>query len=93
MFYNNMFVLAGNLLIFIIQVLVYEDKSLWVLLDNSELMMGTLTIGLCGAVGQIFIYLTISIFDNYLVSIITTSRKCLSVVVSNFYFNHKFTQE
>lgn len=63
------------------------------LLQSSELLQGTLVISLCGAFGQIFIYLTISLFDSYKVSIITTTRKCLSVVASNFLFNHQFTTE
>lgn len=50
-------------------------------------------LGLCGGLGQIFIYFTLSLFDGYKVSIITTTRKCMSIVASNFIFNHRFTQE
>jgi UDP-galactose transporter B1 len=48
-------------------------------------------IGVSGAVGQIFIFFTISLFNSYLLTVITTSRKLFSVVLSNFSFNHKFT--
>ena len=41
-----------------------------------------------GALGQIFIYFAISIFNNYLLAVITTSRKLFSVVISNITFNH-----
>ena len=41
--------------------------------------------------GQVFIYLTISIFNSYVLTIMTTSRKLFSVIMSSFLFNHKFT--
>lgn len=41
-----------------------------------------------GALGQIFIYFAISIFNNYLLAVITTSRKLFSVVISNVTFSH-----
>ena len=49
-------------------------------------------VGLSGAVGQIFIFLTISLFDCYNLTIITTTRKFFSVVYSNFRFGHNFTE-
>jgi UDP-galactose transporter B1 len=49
-------------------------------------------IGLCGSVGQVFIFLTVSLFDCYLLTIITTTRKFFSVVYSNFKFGHNFNQ-
>ena len=48
--------------------------------------------GLTGSVGQVFIFFCISVFDCYLLSVITTTRKFFSVVYSNFIFGHKFTQ-
>jgi len=48
-------------------------------------------IGVSGALGQIFIYLTISLFNSYLLTVITTTRKLFSVLLSNFSFNHHFT--
>jgi UDP-galactose transporter B1 len=47
-------------------------------------------ISLSGAMGQIFIYFAISLFNCYLLTIITTSRKLFSVIFSNFWFNHDF---
>ena len=55
-------------------------------------MFNCVTLGLSGAIGQIFIFLTISLFDCYLLTIITTTRKFFSVVYSNFRFGHDFTQ-
>ena len=45
----------------------------------------------CGARGQIFIYLTISLHDCLMLSVFTTSRKCLSVVLSSIIFKHSFS--
>ena len=51
-----------------------------------------LLISASGALGQIFIYFAISIFNNYLLAVITTSRKLFSVVISNITFDHHLTQ-
>ena len=46
--------------------------------------------GLTGSIGQVFIFFCISVFDCYLLSVITTTRKFFSVVYSNFKFGHNF---
>jgi UDP-galactose transporter B1 len=48
--------------------------------------------GFAGAMGQVFIYLTIGCFDCFVLTTITTSRKFLTVVISNFSFGHNFDQ-
>jgi UDP-galactose transporter B1 len=93
MFYNNLVYFVISAAIYTSSVILSNDTSLQRILADSELLRDTLLLSVCGAMGQIFIFLTVSIFDGYKVSIITTSRKCLSVVISNFLFNHKFTQE
>lgn len=60
-------------------------------MNDFKIVRDVLLIGLCGAFGQIFIFLTISLHDCYKLSIVTTTRKCVSVVVSAFVFNHQFT--
>lgn len=88
MLFNNVSVLLGNFLLFSYQHYFENDSSISRIVNDPVLLRDTLLISLCGAFGQIFIYLTISIFDNHKCAIITTSRKCLSVVVSNFVFGH-----
>lgn len=73
--------------------IVNDDKSLQRILADPQLLRDTILISLCGAFGQIFIYLTMSLYDNYKVAIITTTRKCLSVVASAVLFNHAFSRE
>jgi len=93
MLYNNCCLLVGNLVLFSYAVVCNGDTSMKRIWGDPELLRDTCVISLCGAFGQVFIYLTISLFDNYKCSIITTSRKCLSVVISNFLFDHQFTGE
>jgi solute carrier family 35 (UDP-galactose transporter), member B1 len=71
---------------------MHGDDSLKRMIAEPSLLRDTLLISFAGAVGQIFVYLTISLFDGYKLSIATTSRKCLSVVISAYFFEHKFTQ-
>ena len=67
------------------------DTTLYRIAENHHLLRDVIMIGVSGALGQIFIYLTISLFNSYYSSVITTSRKLFSVVLSNFSFNHHFT--
>lgn len=92
MFMNNIVMLVANSIFYAFAAITAEDDSLTRLMSDSTLVRDALMMSICGATGQIFIFLTISIFDGYKVSIITTTRKCFSVVASNFMFNHKFTQ-
>ena len=59
--------------------------------NDFYLMRDVILIALCGAIGQIFIYLTISIFDCYKLSIMTTFRKVLTLDISAFMFCHEFS--
>jgi solute carrier family 35 (UDP-galactose transporter), member B1 len=91
MFYNNACILLINIAIFAYQCIATGDDSLQRMIAEPSLLRDTLLISFAGAVGQIFIYLTISLFDGYKLSIATTSRKCVSVVISAQFFDHKFT--
>jgi len=55
------------------------------------MMFDCVMVGLSGSLGQIFVFLTISLFDCYLLTVLTTTRKFFSVVFSNFRFGHKFS--
>lgn len=92
MLYNNLVGLAGNAVFFVVASCFYEDTTLARVMSDFSLLRDVLLIAFCGAVGQIFIFLTISLHDCYKLSIMTTSRKCLTVVISAFAFNHDFSQ-
>ena len=93
MLYTNSCLLVGNVTMYAYAYLVSGDTSLHRILNDHDLLRDTILIILCGAFGQIFIYLTMSLYDNYKVAIITTTRKCLSVVASAILFNHAFSRE
>lgn len=93
MLYTNSCLLVGNIAMYAYAYFFYGDTSLNRILNDHDLLRDTILISLCGAFGQIFIYLTMSLYDNYKVAIITTTRKCLSVVASAILFNHAFSRE
>lgn len=45
----------------------------------------------CGAVGQVFIYYTLSRFSSLLLVTVTVTRKMLSMIISVFWFGHSLT--
>jgi drug/metabolite transporter (DMT)-like permease len=92
MLYNNLIGLVGNAVFFIVACCFYEDTTLTRVMNDFSLLRDVFLISFCGAIGQIFIYLTISLHDCYKLSIMTTSRKCLTVVISAFAFDHEFSQ-
>jgi len=65
--------------VFILDQITYNN------LDNL------LMIAIAGTMGQIFIYLTINRFDCFILSIVNTTRKFFSIVLSIFLFNHSLT--
>jgi UDP-galactose transporter B1 len=91
MFSNNFVQLLFNLMFYAFYYFVHGDDTLPHLLSEPVLLRDVILIGASGAVGQIFLYLAISLFGSYKLSVITTSRKLFSVILSNFSFHHHFT--
>ena len=92
MFTNNCFGLFCSSLVYIFGVVTEGDDTHSRLLSEPSLLWNCCYIGLCGTFGQVFIFLTISLFDCYLLTIITTTRKFFSVVYSNYVFGHNFNE-
>jgi UDP-galactose transporter B1 len=90
MFTNNLFGLIVSSAVYAIEV-QNGDTSYEKILADKELLMNCFMVGLAGALGQIFIFLTVSLYDCYFLTIITTTRKFFSVVYSNYKFGHHFT--
>ena len=59
--------------------------------SDSQLLFDCVMVGLAGSIGQVFIFFCISVFDCYLLSVITTTRKFFSVFYSNWRFGHQFS--
>lgn len=66
------------------------DDTLARILNNPQLLQDCVIFALAGAMGQVFIFFTISVFDCYLVTIILTCQKFISIVYSNIRFGHQF---
>eukprot|EP00595_Chromulina_sp_UTEXLB2642_P002255 CAMPEP_0196764186 /NCGR_PEP_ID=MMETSP1095-20130614/5550_1 /TAXON_ID=96789 ORGANISM="Chromulina nebulosa, Strain UTEXLB2642" /NCGR_SAMPLE_ID=MMETSP1095 /ASSEMBLY_ACC=CAM_ASM_000446 /LENGTH=333 /DNA_ID=CAMNT_0042119069 /DNA_START=218 /DNA_END=1219 /DNA_ORIENTATION=- len=61
--------------------------------ENPELLSKVLKFGLCSAIGQSFIFYTISHFDPLVCSTVTTTRKVFSVLLSIFINGHPVNAE
>jgi solute carrier family 35 (UDP-galactose transporter), member B1 len=90
MFYTMIIALIGNICFYTYHVANGDNTYARVLAD-PVLTRNVFLLSLSGALGQIFIYLTISLHDCLLLSVFTTSRKCLSVILSSIIFQHSFT--
>jgi UDP-galactose transporter B1 len=90
MFTNNLLGLIFSGSMYIFGVVTSGDNTHTRIFSSNELLSECVIWGLAGALGQIFIFLTISLYDCYLLTIITTTRKFFSVVYSNFRFGHNF---
>mmetsp|Transcript_14458 Transcript_14458/g.10422 ORF Transcript_14458/g.10422 Transcript_14458/m.10422 type:complete len:125 (+) Transcript_14458:673-1047(+) len=91
MFSNSAVSLLGNIILYSVSVVQSGDDTLQRLFTDPVLLKDVFMIGLAGALGQIFIYFTVSLFNGYVVAIITTTRKLFSVIISNFEFQHNFS--
>lgn len=87
---NNLvgMILCGAFYVF--TVLKHGEDSHTRVFTDPNLLFDCIMVGLAGSIGQVFIFFCISVFDCYLLSVITTTRKFFSVVYSNFRFGHNF---
>ena len=65
-------------------------RSLEFVLTHPESLRDVFLFGLCGAVGQIFIFMCMAEFGAVVLTIITITRKFFSILFSMVYFNHEF---
>jgi UDP-galactose transporter B1 len=57
-----------------------------------QVFKDVLAFAACGAVGQIFIYLTLSKFSSILLVTVTVTRKMFTMILSVMWFGHRLTQ-
>ena len=87
---NNLIGLFLSLSMYFYGYIYYNDDTHSRIISNTNILTKCIYWGLAGSVGQIFIFFTISLYDCYLLTVITTTRKFFSVVYSNFIFGHNF---
>lgn len=61
-------------------------------IPSSQWVVSISILNLTVAIGQIFIFLTIHWFNSVTTTVITTTRKFLTILVSVMYYGHHFTQ-
>lgn len=91
MWSNNFVQLIANTCFYLFSVVYSHENTLQRVAQDPFLLKSVMIIAISGALGQIFIYFAISLFNSYVLTIITTSRKLFSVVISNVAFHHHFT--
>lgn len=58
---------------------------------NPSIFVDILSFAACGAIGQIFIYYTLSKFSSLLLVTVTVTRKMLTMMLSVLWFGHKLS--
>ena len=58
---------------------------------NPSIFPAILSFAACGAIGQIFIYYTLSRFSSLLLVTVTVTRKMLTMMLSVLWFGHRLT--
>ena len=81
---NNLVGLILSLTMYVVNAMIFGDNTHMAILNSPDQLKRCIIWGLSGTIGQIFIFFTISLFDCYLLTVITTTRKFFSVVYSNF---------
>ena len=59
---------------------------------NPAVLPDIVSFAACGAVGQIFIYYTLSHFTSLLLVTVTVTRKMLTMMLSVVWFGHRLTE-
>lgn len=84
--------IMGIILVVFIMILTYANTGEILIYQlNMNNFLSILLISFAGAIGQVLIYLTIVRFDCFILSIVNTSRKFVSILFSVIWFNHPLT--
>jgi UDP-galactose transporter B1 len=59
--------------------------------QNPAVFWDIIGFAICGAIGQVFIYHTLSIFSSMILVTVTVTRKMLTMIVSVFAFGHSLS--
>jgi UDP-galactose transporter B1 len=65
-------------------------EAMQFLTTHPEALRDVLLFALCGATGQVFIFINIKQFGSLINTIVTITRKFFSIFFSLLYFGHKF---
>jgi UDP-galactose transporter B1 len=91
MFWTNLYMTVAAAMVAL--VLGEFNTGLQFCLKNPVIFSKLLKFALCSAVGQAFIFYTISEFDPLVCSTVTTTRKVFSVLLSIFVHGHQMSAQ
>jgi len=89
MYWTNLFMCLTAIVI--AGVLGEINSGTSFLMTNPEILSNIIKFAICSAVGQSFIFYTISNFDPLVLSTVTTTRKIFSVLLSIFLKGHSLS--
>ena len=89
MFWTNLFMCLTAVVI--AGILGEVNSGIAFCLGNPEILNNIIKFAVCSAVGQSFIFYTISNFDPLILSTVTTTRKIFSVLLSIFLKGHNLS--
>lgn len=64
----------------------------WFLQNHPQALRDVMLFGLCGALGQIFVFLTLENFGSVVLVTTTVTRKMMSMLLSVIMFNHQLNK-
>ncbi|OHT10995.1 Solute carrier family 35 member B1 [Tritrichomonas foetus] len=85
MFYNYMW---STLIVFILRFTEIFDAVFWIFKHQKEFLPKLLLFGVTGSIGQISLFAAIGLSDGLVLSIATTTRKLVTIVLSSIVFGH-----
>ena len=91
MFWTNLFMAATAFIISLANGELFS--GLGYMNENPDIVPSILKFALCSAIGQSFIFYTISNFDSLVCTTVTTTRKIFSVLLSIFINGHPMSKQ
>ena len=91
MFWTNLFMAATAFIISLANGDLFS--GLGYMNENPDIVPSILKFALCSAIGQSFIFYTISNFDSLVCTTVTTTRKIFSVLLSIFINGHPMSKQ
>lgn len=88
MTYLNFFTMVNLLCYTIVCTTQFQDFRSFVTINGTNVLIDMLKFCVCGALGQIFIFITLEQFSSVVLVTVTVTRKMLSMVLSVVLFGH-----
>ena len=91
MFWTNLFMAAIALMVSLVNGQLFSGLSY--MNENPSIALAIMKFAACSAIGQSFVFYTISNFDSLVCTTVTTTRKIFSVLLSIFLNGHPMSAQ